>query len=138
MPEPELPWYQFSLRSLLLFTVFVAVLCSIGVCTDWSFVAVTAAGGIAGGIVARRWLGLVIGSLSGAAGAVIGVGAYAFVWSLLFGMPIDWAPSWQSIAAMKIAAITGSLVSGGVGGIAARRRSERRPKTRPRVPSTKC
>jgi len=31
-PEPELRWYQFSLRSLLLFTTFVAVLCSIGVC----------------------------------------------------------------------------------------------------------
>ena len=34
-PEPELPWYQFSLRSLLLFVAFVAVVCSLGVCTNW-------------------------------------------------------------------------------------------------------
>jgi hypothetical protein len=26
MPKPTQPWYQFSLRSLLLLTVFVAVL----------------------------------------------------------------------------------------------------------------
>jgi len=46
------PWYQFSLRSLLLLTLFVAVLCSLGVCTHWIFSVVIAIGGIAGRIVA--------------------------------------------------------------------------------------
>ncbi len=29
------PWQQFSIRSLLLLTTFVAVLCSLATCTDW-------------------------------------------------------------------------------------------------------
>ena len=65
MPTPKLPWYQFSLRSLLLLTVFVAVLCSLGVCTHWLVsvaIAVTVAiGGIAGRIVAGTRLGFVQG-----------------------------------------------------------------------------
>lgn len=52
MTPSKLPWYQFSLRSLLLLTIFVAVLCSLGVCTHWIFSAVMAIGCIAGRIVA--------------------------------------------------------------------------------------
>ena len=59
-PEPKLPWYQFSLRSLFLLTVFVALLCSIGVCTDWSVAAVIGVGSITGGIIARNWRGMAV------------------------------------------------------------------------------
>ncbi len=38
MSDEKLPlrWYQYSLWSLLVFSTFVSILCSIGVCTDWS------------------------------------------------------------------------------------------------------
>jgi hypothetical protein len=48
-PEPELPWYQFTPQSLFLLTAFVAVLCSIGVCTHWAFSAILAAIVLIGG-----------------------------------------------------------------------------------------
>ena len=123
-PEPELRWYQFSLTLMLLFTTFVAVLCSIGVCTDWSVSAVIAVGGVAGRIVARKWSGLVIGGISGGIGAIIGVVAYSMICALLFRFPVLWEPSWQFIAGMKIAAIIGSLAGGVLGGFTARFRSE--------------
>ncbi len=31
------PWFQYSLWSLFVLTAVVAVLCSIGACTDWGF-----------------------------------------------------------------------------------------------------
>jgi hypothetical protein len=34
--RPNGRWYQYSLWSLLVFSTFVAVLCSIGVSTEWS------------------------------------------------------------------------------------------------------
>jgi hypothetical protein len=34
--EPTRRWYQYSLWSLLVFSTFVSILCSIGACTDWS------------------------------------------------------------------------------------------------------
>jgi hypothetical protein len=37
MDTPELPWYQFSLRSLFLLTLLVAILCSIGVSAGWFY-----------------------------------------------------------------------------------------------------
>src|SRR5580692_10658171 len=64
-PEPQLPWYQFSLRSLLLLTAFAAVVCSIGVYTHWLVSAVIGAtvmiGGVAGKIVAGTRSGFVQG-----------------------------------------------------------------------------
>ena len=54
--EPKLFWYQFGLRSLLLLTLFVAVLCLIGVCTHWlisvAIGMIVVVGGFAGRIVA--------------------------------------------------------------------------------------
>jgi hypothetical protein len=123
--EPDHRRYQFSLRSLLLFTAFVAVLCAIGVRTDWSVCAVIAVGGVAGGIVARTWSGLVLGSVLGSMCAVVGVVAFAFVWCIVFRMPIRWVPFWEFIAAVKIVAIIGSLAGGVLGGSTARFRSER-------------
>jgi len=54
MPTPKLPWYQFSLRSLLLFTLFVAILCSIGVSLDWVVAGMLGVGGVVGRITARK------------------------------------------------------------------------------------
>jgi hypothetical protein len=73
-----MPWYQFTLRSLLLFTLFVAVLCTIGVRTHWLISAGIAlpvvVGRIAGRIVAGTQLGFGAGVLYGSAflvGAVV-------------------------------------------------------------------
>ena len=68
-PKPKPPRYQFSLRSLLLLTLVIAVLCSIGVCTHWLVSAVialpVAIGGIAGWIVAGTGEGFVMGIVVG-------------------------------------------------------------------------
>jgi len=76
----KLPWYQFSLRSLLLLTLFVAVLCSIGVCTHYWLVSVAAAaifllGGTMGRIVAGSRVGFWQGGL-GTFACFLGV----FIW----------------------------------------------------------
>ena len=70
-PKPDLQWFQFSLRSLLLLVLFVAVLCSIGVCTHWLVsvaIVLLALGGVAGSIVAgtrRSGNGFLLGALCG-------------------------------------------------------------------------
>ena len=67
-PEPELRWYQFTLRSLMLLTLFVAVICSLGVCTHWlvsAVIAMFALAGMAGRIVAGTRLGFVQGVVFG-------------------------------------------------------------------------
>ncbi len=120
--KPELPWYQFSLRSLLLFAAFVAVLCSIGVCTDWSLSAVIAGGGIAGRIVRKSWLGFLQGIVCGVMCAVVGaIGAFLLLATLKAS--IFSATPWQLTVAMKIGAVLGSLIGGILGGLA-RYRSE--------------
>jgi len=35
VPKPKLRWFQFSLRTLLVFVTLVSALCSIGVCLGW-------------------------------------------------------------------------------------------------------
>ncbi len=128
IPEPMLPWYQFSLRSLLLLTLFVAVLCSIGVGMNWSIAAIIAVGGVAGGIVARSWLGLVLGVLSGGMCAVMMATVCVITWRLLFRVPITmWIPSLLDGVSdgIKLAAIIGSLLGGFFGGRVARLRSKR-------------
>ena len=117
-PEPELRPYQFGLRSLLLFTGFVAVVCSIGVCTDWIVAVVLAVGGITGGIVARTWLGLAIGAFFGIACAVGAAAVFALLAFLLLGMLSQWDPRLNVV--MAIAAFIGSLVGGAMGGVTAR------------------
>jgi uncharacterized membrane protein len=69
--EPKLRRYQFRLRSLLQLTVFVAVLCSIGVYTHWAFAAAIVIGGIAGGLFAGTWLGVAQGAVSGTICSVV-------------------------------------------------------------------
>ena len=67
--DPESRPFQYSLRTLLLLTLFVAVLCSVGVCTNWFFSALLATivliGGVAGRIVAGSSVGFVYGAAFG-------------------------------------------------------------------------
>ncbi|MGA2258197.1 MAG: hypothetical protein ABSG53_26315 [Thermoguttaceae bacterium] len=117
-PEPELRWYQFSLRSLLLVTLFMAVLCSLGVWANWSVAVVIAVGGIAGGIVARSLLGFARGIVTGGLFSIVS-GIAGLLWRTSF-RSID-----EIIATMQIAAIVGSLIGGILGGYTARYRSKR-------------
>jgi len=124
--EPDLPWYQFSLRSLLLLTLFVAVLCSIGVRTHWSVTAAIAVGGITGGIVARSWLGLVLGVMSGGMCAVAMAAVCVIMWRLLFRVPFSMSIPLDGVSdGIRLAAIIGSLLGGVLGGRVARFRSQR-------------
>jgi hypothetical protein len=56
-PTPKLRWFQFSLRTLLVFVTLCAILCSLGVCTHWvvsaTFGVAIVSGGIAGRIVSK-------------------------------------------------------------------------------------
>ena len=118
MPAPKLPWYQFSIRFLLLLTLFVAILCSIGVRRGWSISAVVAVGGVAGGLVARKWSGLVLGVFSGIGYASLAVVVCGFC-CFAFGMLPSLDSFWQWIIA---AAIVGALIGGVFGGLTARHR----------------
>ncbi len=128
-PEPDKRPFQFSLRSMLLLTVFVAVVCSIGVCTDWSVAAVIGVGGMTGGIVARSWRGLMLGLFVGGMGAFTAAAACMILGVLLFSGPVGvvGGPSWANglIVVMELAAIIGSAIGGILGGRLARYRSER-------------
>src|SRR5271165_1621674 len=115
------PWYQFSLRSLLLLTLFVAVLCSIGVCTYWivsAAVAIAIAiGGIAGKIAAGTRLGFVLGVI-----LVIqflfwaGIVCAFLVWQFPFLLP------WESRGLLSVLLVIAALIGGIVGGYAVRPR----------------
>jgi len=106
---PNLPWYQFSLRSLLLLTIFVAVLCSIGLYTHWLVSAVVGwtvmIGGIAGRIVAGTRLGF-------AQGVVFGI--QFLLWSgvaCLF-IPFFREPPWRMGVTLGIAVLIGGILGG--------------------------
>ncbi len=118
MPESELRPFQFTLRSLLLLAVFVAILCSIGVCTDWIVAVVLAVGGITGGLVARKLSGLAIGAFFGMACAVGAAAVFGLLALLFLGMFSQWDPRLNMV--MAIAAFIGSLVGGAMGGLMAR------------------
>ena len=119
-PETERHWYQFSLRSLLLFTAFVAILCSVGVCTKWGVSATIAAslliGGVSGGMVAGTRMGFVIGAVYAMPlffFAVISLAILRFPFSLWWNLD-DW---W---IACRIAVLIGGVWGGVSGGLAAR------------------
>src|SRR5208283_2495166 len=108
-PEPNSPWYQFSLRSLLLFTLFVAVPCSIGICTHWLVSAAIGwtvmIGGIAGRIVAGTRLGF-------AQGVVFAI--QFLLWSgvaCLFIPFLREAP-WRMGVTLGLAVLVGGIVGG--------------------------
>ena len=113
MPTPKPPWYQFSLRSLLLFSTFIAVLCSIGVCTHWLIsllIGLTVVvGGGTGRIVAGTRLGFVRGAVFGIEFFLIGsfvcvLPAYAF-------RQLPQTP-WLVGAAILLAVLIGGILGG--------------------------
>ena len=119
-PEPNPPWYQFSLRSLLLFTLFVAVLCSIGVCTHWVVLLITGVGSVTGRIFAGREVGYVTGVMFGTVSGLItyslaipfGLLALAFVRNS--GMP-----QWVLDVFAIVVVLLGVVLGGVFGGLAA-------------------
>jgi hypothetical protein len=123
MAAPAHPWYQFSLRSLLLFTLFVAVMCSLGVCTSWLVSAAIAMtvmiGGVAGRIVAGIRAGFMRGILS-----AIPFGLLAVHISLLLVRAFPqklYHERWLLSVPLGIAA----LIGGVLGGLSIRPRSGR-------------
>jgi len=116
-PNPNQPWYQFSLRSLLLLTLFVAVLCSLGVYTHWIFSVVIGSavliGGIAGWTVARTRIGFVQGVVFGIE-FLLGAAILCIVLDIL-----PWEASWR----WGVALGTVVLIGGILGGLTVRPRS---------------
>jgi len=114
------PWYQFSLRSLLLFTLFVAVLCSIGVCTDWLVSAVVGWTVMIGGIAGRIVAGIKAGFIQGVLGAILLALPISLLLVRAFPQELFHAP-WLLIVVLGILV----LIGGTLGGYSVRRRSER-------------
>jgi len=106
-----------------IFTLFVAVLCSIGVCTDWLVSVVLAAtvliGGVAGRIVAGTRLGFVQGAVFGILFLLTAVFACIILAPLLF-----WQASWESREFYVLLGVA-ALIGGMMGGFTVRPRSGR-------------
>lgn len=124
-PESQPPrrrprWFQFSLRTLLLWAVSAAALCSIGACTDWGVpIGIAATGGI-GGIVGVMIAGPRRGFPRGALYGVL----YSLVALILCatcgGFFWLWGSLWRSITVLGL----GAVVGGGLGGYGARLREK--------------
>jgi hypothetical protein len=120
MPTPNQPWYQFSLRSLLLFMLFIAVLCSIGVCTHWLVSVIIGVGGIVARVVAGREAGFVRGVACGVLATIIvfPVGFATGLWVIDF-VRQSGMPKWLDLFALFVPSV--SIIAGGVvGGLMAR------------------
>lgn len=115
--KPTYRWYQFSLRSLLLLCVFVAVLCSVGVCVHWAIPAAVASvvtiGGVAGGVVARTRSGLVQGVVVAVQFSLIVflIGLFALP-AIRRGAPAPWGSPWLAVVAMGFASLLGGCLGG--------------------------
>jgi len=115
---PKPPYFQYSLRSLLLLTLFVAVMCSIGACTHWLVPVVIAStiliGGIAGRIVAGTRLGFWQGAVYGLQFLCWAGFACLFVPCLWepFMLVLLGKPSWQLIVLLGLAVLIGGIVGG--------------------------
>ena len=114
----KLPWYQFSLRSVLLLTLVVAVLCSLGVSIHWALSAVIASiiaiGGVAGRVVAGTPLGFTQGILFAMQLFFLSVIVSLFCFPSLTHVSLWW------LALLYGAAI---LIGGVLGGLSVRSRS---------------
>jgi hypothetical protein len=111
MPTPKLPWYQFSLRSLLLLTLFVAVLCSLGVCTHWfvsAVVVMLVLAGVAGRIVA----GTRVGYPQGFAFGIVFLLGTGLACMALFRFLLPWESLWFWGVVLGVAALIGGIVGG--------------------------
>lgn len=116
----KLPWYQFSLRSVLLLTLVVAVLCSIGACTHWlvsvMLDSVVLIGGVTGRIVGGTGLGLVEGALYGIVFCFIAFLGLATL-AVLFGYLWD---LYRLAAICAMSVLLGGIFGGVLGGLSAR------------------
>src|SRR5208283_1367185 len=113
-PEPELRWYQFSLRSLLLLVLAVALFCSLGVCTNWVVSVLLAAivliGGVMGRIVAGRRVGFAVGVLFAIDGFCLAFVAYG---TLIAFFPQLLEATWQLwVTASGLAVLLGGILGG--------------------------
>jgi len=113
-----MPRFQYSIRFLLLLTLIVAVLCSIGACTNW-FVSVVLAstmliGGVVGGIIARTKWGFVMGAAFGLQSFI-----FAFDGFIILLGSFPQALDFRHVIAIisGIAALIGGVLGGIVGGI---------------------
>jgi hypothetical protein len=120
--EPERRWHQFSLRSLLLFSTLVAILCSIGVSAHWSVSANLAVslliGAVSGGMVCGTRAGVIAGAVYGIPGFVLTIIAVTIV---MLPASALWSNEAWAIA-IRIALPIGGIIGGVAGGIAARGR----------------
>ena len=99
----------------------MAVLAAIGVDWGWLVSAVLGIGSVAGGIVARSWLGFALGTVLGSIGAVAAIIAAA-CYNLL---GVDWPMQQVNVIAERIF-LTSIIeaVRGIVGGLTARYHAE--------------
>ncbi len=119
MPTPDSPppWYQFNLRTLFVAGLFVAALCSLGVCTHWLVSIAIGFGVMLGGTVGRIVAGTRLGFVQGAVnGSVFSLAQVLF----FVIIPMSGPPSWRVWVGLGIAVVVGALVGGYVGGRIAR------------------
>ncbi len=113
-PATEIPWYQFSLRSTLVFTACVAVLCSVGILTSWLFSAYLAAAALTGGVAGR----LVVGArLALVQGAIYGI---LFFFLTAFGLLVPsllWFDIWDLFIWANVVSWTAVFIGGVLGGV---------------------
>jgi hypothetical protein len=109
------PWYQFSLRSLMLLVLFVAVLCSLGVCTHWLLSVVLGStvlvGGIAGRIVAGTGLGFVQGFVFALQFVLVLLLACIFL-IFAFRPTVILESPWPLCATFAVASLLGGICGG--------------------------
>ncbi len=122
----KLPWYQFSLRSVLLLTLVVAVLCSIGVSIHWALSAVIASiiviGGVAGRVVAGTRLGFVQGAIFAAQFFLMTV--LVCIVSQFPTAAFFWEASW-GLSRLYVVLGIAVVIGGILGGLSVRPRSGR-------------
>jgi hypothetical protein len=118
--EPERRWHQFSLRSLLLFSTLIAIICSIGASTHWTVAAELGVslivGAVCGGIVRGTRVGLSLGAAYAIPGFIF---AIVLMTVLMFPGSGLWDHSEWAIVC-RIAVLAGGILGGVSGGIAAR------------------
>jgi hypothetical protein len=109
-PEPELPWYQFSLRSLLLLVFVVALICSLGACTHWVGPVVLATVVFVGGGMGRLIAGIRAGFREG---TLYGTLVFLIVLSVSRPWTFDLSRDWRWVVGTAV-------LGGAVGGLTVR------------------
>ena len=115
-PATEIPWYQFSLRSTLVFTACVAVLCSVGILTSWLFSAYLAAAALTGGVAGR----LVVGARWPSSKEPFMEFSFSFLTA--FGLLVPsllWFDIWDLFIWANVVSWTAVFIGGVLGGVRA-------------------